>query len=340
MNKPFTIALVGNPNCGKTTLFNRLTGTHQSVGNWPGVTVERKTGSFTHEGRQFLVVDLPGTFSLHVSRDDDALDQQIAQAYVLAREADLIVNIVDASSIGRGLYLSSQLFDASMPVVVALNMVDVAQSQGMHVDPHRLAACLGCPVVPLVASRGDGVGALIEEMCAELQTRQPPPQRMALDATLESALLRLQAALDPADAGPAGRLLAGALLARDAAVLERIGEAARARVLAIVDEVEAHARRQRGRCADRRALPGHRHDRGPGAAHRGLRALQPHGCARRVLLNRLLAFPLFLGVMYLMFMFTINVGSAFIDFFDLAGRRAVRRGPRRRSMPSACRPGS
>ena len=140
MNKPFTIALVGNPNCGKTTLFNRLTGTHQSVGNWPGVTVERKTGSFTHEGRQFLVVDLPGTFSLHVSRDDDAIDQQIAQAYVLAREADLIVNIIDASSIARGLYLSSQLFDASVPVVVALNMVDVAQSQGVHVDAHRLAA--------------------------------------------------------------------------------------------------------------------------------------------------------------------------------------------------------
>ena len=159
MNRPFTIALVGNPNCGKTTLFNRLTGTHQSVGNWPGVTVERKTGSFTHEGCQFLVVDLPGTFSLHVSRDDDALDQQIAQAYVLAREADLIVNIIDASSIGRGLYLSSQLFDAAVPVVVALNMIDVAQSQGLHVDPHRLEACLGCPVVPLVASRGDGVRA-------------------------------------------------------------------------------------------------------------------------------------------------------------------------------------
>jgi len=308
VNKPFTIALVGNPNCGKTTLFNRLTGTHQSVGNWPGVTVERKTGSFTHEGRQFLVVDLPGTFSLHVSRDDDAIDQQIAQAYVLAREADLIVNIIDASSIARGLYLSSQLFDASVPVVVALNMVDVAQSQGVHVDAHRLAACLGCPVVPLVASRGEGVRALIEEVCAGLQTRQPPPQRMALDATLESALLRVQAALDPADAGPAGRMLAGALLARDAAVLERIGEAARARVLAIVDELEA-------------TLGGNAGDALIGARYQAIgtivdQAVRTEDAKRfnltdaldRVLLNRVLAFPLLLGVMYLMFMLMATGG--------------------------------
>ncbi len=328
MNKPFTIALVGNPNCGKTTLFNRLTGTHQSVGNWPGVTVERKTGSFTHEGRQFLVVDLPGTFSLHVSRDDDALDQQIAQAYVLAREADLIVNIIDASSIGRGLYLSSQLFDASVPVVVALNMVDVAQSQGVHVDPHRLAACLGCPVVPLVASRGDGVRALIEEMCAELQTRQPPPQRMALDATLESALLRLQAALDPADAGPAGRLLAGALLARDAAVLERIGEAARARVLAIVDEVEATLGANAGD-----ALIAARYQAIGTIVDQVLRTedsgrFNLTDALDRVLLNRVLAFPVLLGIMYLMFMFTINVGGAFIDFFDIAAGALFVEAPR------------
>ena len=328
MNKPFTIALVGNPNCGKTTLFNRLTGTHQRVGNWPGVTVERKTGSFTHEGRQFLVVDLPGTYSLHVSRDDDALDQQIAQDYVLAREADLIVNIIDASSIGRGLYLSTQLFDASVPVVVALNMVDVAQSQGVHVDPHRLAACLGCPVVPLVASRGDGVRALIEEMCAELQTRQPPPQRMALDATLESALLRLQAALDPADAGPAGRLLAGALLARDAAVLERIGEAARARVLAIVDEVEATLGANAGD-----ALIAARYQAIGTIVDQVLRTedsgrFNLTDALDRVLLNRVLGFPVFLGIMYLMFMFTINVGGAFIDFFDLAAGALFVEAPR------------
>lgn len=318
MSKAFTIALVGNPNCGKTTLFNRLTGTHQSVGNWPGVTVERKTGTFSHEGRQFLVVDLPGTFSLHVSRDDDALDQQIAQAYVLAREADLIVNIVDASSIGRGLYLSSQLFDANVPVVVALNMIDVAASQGIHVDPHRLAACLGCPVVPLVASRGDGVAALIETVCAELQTGQPPPPRTALDARLESALLRVQAALDPRDAGPNGRLLAAALFARDAAVLERTPEPARSRVLAIVDELEATLG---GNASD--ALIASRYHAiativGQTVRTESTKRLNLTDALDRVLLNRVLAFPVLLGIMYLMFMFTINVGGAFIDFFDIA----------------------
>jgi len=317
VNRNYTIALVGNPNCGKTTLFNRLTGTHQSVGNWPGVTVERKTGSFVHEGRQFLAVDLPGTFSLHVSRDDDAIDQQIAQAYVLAREADLIVNIIDASSIARGLYLSSQLFDASVPVVVALNMVDVAASQGVHVDPHRLAACLGCPVVPLVASRGEGVGALIEAVCSELQTARPPPARLALDARLESALLRVQAALDPRDAGPNGRLLAAALFARDEAVLERTPEPARGRVLAIVGELEAQLQ---GNASD--ALIAARYQAIAGVVAQAVRTEDTRrvnltDALDRVLLNRVLAFPVLLGIMYLMFLFTINVGGAFTDFFDI-----------------------
>ena len=328
MNRPFTIALVGNPNCGKTTLFNRLTGTHQSVGNWPGVTVERKTGSFTHEGRQFLVVDLPGTFSLHVSRDDDALDQQIAQAYVLAREADLIVNIIDASSIARGLYLSAQLFDASVPVVVALNMVDVAQSQGIHVDPHRLSACLGCPVVPLVASRGEGVRALVEEVCAQLQTHQPPPPRLPLDATLESALLRVQTALDPADAGPNGRLLAAALLSRDAAVLERTAQPARSRVLAIVDALEEQLG---GNAGD--ALIAARYQSIGTLVEQAVRTetnkrFNLTDVLDRVLLNRVLAFPVLLGIMYLMFMFTINVGGAFIDFFDIAAGALFVEAPR------------
>jgi len=318
VTKPFTIALVGNPNCGKTTLFNRLTGTHQSVGNWPGVTVERKTGTFTHEGLQIRVVDLPGTFSLHVSRDDDAIDQQIAQAYVLSREADLIVNIIDAATIARGLYLSAQIFDANLPVVVALNMIDVAHSQGLHVDPHRLATCLGCPVVPLVANRGDGIRALVEAICAELQTSQPPPARFALDATLESALLQVQSALDPAQAGPNGRLLAAALLARDAAALERIGEPARSRLLPVIDEIEAGL----GGSAGDALIAARYHTIGQIVdqavrSEKGKR-INLTELLDRLLLNRVLAFPLLFAVMYLMFTFTINVGGAFIDFFDLA----------------------
>ncbi len=238
MNRPYTIALVGNPNCGKTTLFNRLTGTHQAVGNWPGVTVERKTGRFVHAGAHYDVVDLPGTFSLHVSPGEDSLDQQIAQGYVLSREADLIINIIDASSVERGLYLSSQIFDASIPVVVALNMMDVAHGQGIHVDPYRLAEGLGCPVVPLVASRGDGIGALMDVVGSQLLGRQPAPARQPLDAPIESALLRVQAALDTSNAGPNGRLLAAALLERDAAVLARLGESERAAALTIVAELE------------------------------------------------------------------------------------------------------
>ena len=110
MSQEFTIALVGNPNCGKTTLFNALTGTHQKVGNWPGVTVEQKIGHFKHAGANFKLVDLPGTYSLHISCEDDSIDQQIAQQFILENSADLIINIIDASSLERGLYLTSEWY--------------------------------------------------------------------------------------------------------------------------------------------------------------------------------------------------------------------------------------
>ena len=103
MTERYRIALVGNPNSGKTTLFNRLTGSHQKVGNWPGVTVERKTGHFNHAEQRIEVVDLPGTYSLHVSHDEESIDQQIAQQFILGGSAQLLVNIIDASSLERGL---------------------------------------------------------------------------------------------------------------------------------------------------------------------------------------------------------------------------------------------
>ncbi|MBK6286439.1 MAG: Fe(2+) transporter permease subunit FeoB [Pseudomonadales bacterium] len=329
MNRPYTIALVGNPNCGKTTLFNRLTGTHQAVGNWPGVTVERKTGRFVHAGAHYDVVDLPGTFSLHVSPGEDSLDQQIAQGYVLSREADLIINIIDASSVERGLYLSSQIFDASIPVVVALNMMDVAHGQGIHVDPYRLAEGLGCPVVPLVASRGDGIGALMDVVGSQLLGRQPAPARQPLDAPIESALLRVQAALDTSNAGPNGRLLAAALLERDAAVLARLGESERAAALTIVGELETQLGASAGDAliaARYRAIG----DLTAQAVHRdpGHR-FNLTDWLDRVLLDRWLAFPLFLGVMYLMFMLTINVGGAFTDFFNITAGALFVEVPRR-----------
>ena len=128
------IALAGNPNSGKTTLFNDLTGTRQRVGNWPGVTVERKTGTFRHGDSRVEVVDLPGTYTLESV--GEAIDEAIARNFILEHsgEIDVIVNVIDASSLARGLYLTTELLASGTPVVVALNMMDVADKNGLHID--------------------------------------------------------------------------------------------------------------------------------------------------------------------------------------------------------------
>ncbi|HEY7804616.1 MAG TPA: FeoB small GTPase domain-containing protein, partial [Orrella sp.] len=154
------VGLIGNPNCGKTTLFNALTGGKQRVGNWPGVTVERKSGEYRFENRTYEVVDLPGTYSLDISDQAISLDELVARQFVEQDGADLIINILDASNLERNLYLTTQLADMGAALLVVVNMLDVAQARAMQVDIDKLAAQLGCPVVPMVASQGKGLQAL------------------------------------------------------------------------------------------------------------------------------------------------------------------------------------
>ena len=154
-----TIGLLGNPNCGKSTLFNRLTGANQRVGNWPGVTVERKTGSLTHAGERFEIIDLPGIYSLDQSAG--GMDEAVARDYIAAGDCDLVINIVDASNLQRHLILTQQLLDSGLPVVIALNMLDVAERAGLSLDPVALSDALKVPVVPMIASRNVGVQDLL-----------------------------------------------------------------------------------------------------------------------------------------------------------------------------------
>ena len=127
--KKLTIGLIGNPNSGKTTLFNQLTGARQRVGNWAGVTVERKEGQFTTTDNQVTLVDLPGTYSLTTISSQTSLDEQIACHYILSGDADLLINVVDASNLERNLYLTLQLLELGIPCIVALNMLDIAEKQ-------------------------------------------------------------------------------------------------------------------------------------------------------------------------------------------------------------------
>jgi len=254
-----TIALIGNPNCGKTTLFNTLTGARQRVGNWPGVTVERKSGDYKHADTEYQVIDLPGTYSIITDSSGDSIDEQIAQQFVQDKEADLIINVLDASSLERGLYLTSQLFDTGTPMIVALNMIDVAHSKGMHLDHQALADELGCPVVPLVASKGDGLISLMD--------------------TVENRLLKTDLKQTPLN-------LLESSHDNEAALIQARYE--------WVDNV----------CQQAMSL-----------SEKKNKTISEY--IDDIVLNRVLALPIFMGVMYLLFMFAINVGSAFIDFFDI-----------------------
>lgn len=153
------IALAGNPNSGKTSLFNDITGARQHVGNWPGVTVEKKEGRAVHRGQEVRVVDLPGTYGLGAYSEDE----RIARDYVLSGEADVIIDVVDAANLERNLYLTVQLLEMGAPVVVALNMVDEARQRGIRVDADKLSRLLGVPVVETVATRNQGVSELLDK---------------------------------------------------------------------------------------------------------------------------------------------------------------------------------
>lgn len=153
-----TIALVGNPNSGKTTLFNALTGSNQHVGNWPGVTVEKKEGKFKYKGVQYNVVDLPGTYSLGAYSEDE----MIARDYILKGNPDVVINVVDATNIERNLYLTTQLIEMGAKVVVALNMMDEAKQKNIEIDLCSLSKGLGVPVIATIASKSKGLDDLIE----------------------------------------------------------------------------------------------------------------------------------------------------------------------------------
>lgn len=161
-----SVALAGQPNCGKSTIFNMLTGARQHIANYPGVTVDKKTGSFRHDGTEVKVIDLPGTYSL----TSFSLEERVARDYILGKEPDVIVNVLDSSNLKRHLYLTFQLFETGLPMVLALNMTDVAEQRGIGIDHEKLSEILGAPVVRTVGSRKKGMDDLKAEITAPEKT--------------------------------------------------------------------------------------------------------------------------------------------------------------------------
>ncbi len=288
-NPACTIALVGRPNCGKTTLFNALTGERQWVGNWPGVTVEGVQGSFEHAGRPITVVDLPGAYTLTGTR---SLDEEVTAEYLVGNGCGVVVNVVDAATLERSLYLTLQVMESQggeggLPVVVALNRIDKARADGVAIDVPALALALGCPVVALSATTGEGVDGFKDAVLAALDgaVAAPPFPNYPPDLL---AVLRLRAK----------------------------GEGIRARWAAIraieddkIDEMDALA------------LGAARHAAASAVAHRAVVRAHLHRRTATdrldaVVLHPILGVTAFLAVMYLMFLWTIQFGGAFIDAFD------------------------
>jgi len=158
--KQLRIALAGNPNAGKSTIFNALTGARQHVGNWPGKTVEKKEGKFKHGEYEIEVIDLPGTYSLSAFSPEEV----IARDFIIDEQPDVVVTVVDAANLERNLYLTVQVLEMGTPVVVALNMSDMAESRGLNIDRQMLSQALGSPVVRTVASKEEGISQLINAM--------------------------------------------------------------------------------------------------------------------------------------------------------------------------------
>ncbi|MCL2332913.1 MAG: ferrous iron transport protein B [Actinomycetia bacterium] len=190
---PLAIALVGNPNSGKTTLFNALTGSSRHVGNWPGVTVDAKEGRLSREGRAAVVVDLPGVYSLAPYTSEEV----VTRDYLILEEPDVVINIIDATNIERNLYLTTQLLDMGVPQVVALNMMDLVRKHGDEVDVAGLSAELGCPVVEISALRGKGLDLLVRQAFEAADEGIPPFFNRKFSYRVEDALARIAKIIYP-----------------------------------------------------------------------------------------------------------------------------------------------
>ncbi len=322
--KVITVAIAGNPNAGKTTIFNHLTGARQHVGNYPGVTVEKKEGLLRRGDIEIRVIDLPGTYSLTAY----SVEELIARNVVLEEKPDVVVDVVDASNLERNLYLAVQFMELGVPLVLAFNMSDIARARGMEIDTQKLSRLLGCPIVSTVGHRGLGINALVEAIVKASRESMRPVQ-VRYGHEIETEIKKLQDAIMASglvnlNKYPA-RWLAVKLLEGDSDVLAKVpgpiaaaSQGARNRIENFFgDPPEVIIAEQRygfisGACQQcvRRANVEARHNLSDRIDS--------------IVTHRVLAIPIFLAFMYGVFYFTFALGDPLADlggsFFALLAK--------------------
>lgn len=306
-----TVALAGNPNSGKTTIFNNITGARQHVGNYAGVTVERREGYRRFQGKDLMVIDLPGTYSLTAN----SLDEVVARNVIIDEKPDLIVNILDASNLERNLYLAVQLLELERPMVLALNMKDVAEQAGLKLDERALQRRFGIPVVGLVGNRNQGTDELLQAVVGASEKHTYKPFSIDYGMKIEEALRQVSDALKLlTDVKYPMRWLAIKLLENDSdvqgaiakleggdMVLSVIGQIRSQATITVSEEIEIAMAERRYQYVDE--------------VYRGFvdsRALSEQSMSDRldkILTHRVLGMPIFFGIMWLLFNMVFTIGK-------------------------------
>ncbi len=317
MKKKITIALAGNPNSGKTTIFNNLTGSRQHVGNYPGVTVEIKEGTCQCQDTEIRVVDLPGTYSLTAN----SLDELAARNYIVREKPDVVVNILDSCTLERNLYLTTQIMELGVPLVLVFNMSDEAKCRGLEFDIDQLSKLLGAPIVRSVGNKGEGTKELVEAVLAvAAQPQGREDIKINYGRDIEKELAKIQKLVERGmgqDRPESVRWLAIKLLEKDKEVSRQITSP---ELQSAVERSAEHLKKLLGDHPEN-LIADRRYGFISGACQEAVQSSAEirHELSDKidtVLINRFLGFPIFLGLMFLVFHFTFTLGNPAMELVE------------------------
>lgn len=335
MNKKnVAIALAGNPNSGKTTIFNNLTGSNQHVGNYPGVTVEKKEGHLKYQGYDIKVIDLPGTYSLTAYSPDEI----VARNVIIEEKPDLLVNVVDASNLNRNLYLTMQLKELEVPMIIILNMADVAEQSGIIIDYELLSTLLGMPTLRMVGTRREGIRELLDLLVGSIEgSIKKDDRRVSYPLAVETEIQKLVEILSvPSEDGDTAdgnivvasdgtkypsRWMAVKLLEKDSEVIKKVGFLPESQKIMQQLEISWGAINKTLNQDSEMAIVEGRYAFIRGATHEAVRIQSRDSVPitekiDKVLLNRVLGLPIFLVIMWLLFQLTFTLGTPLMEIME------------------------